>query len=202
METPRTKNMSLSDYLDLIIEMIDSEPINSDISDGKASMKEVLDEFAKDTSYPPICKRLGRYLDRCKREIKPFENTFHKQQFESLITDKNSLDRDYLAALYLLTAEDKTWRSVREFVSKNGIKYDLVTPVPKDSGYMLFNIARDITDGTKHITLRDIADKNVLTPSQFLLLCKALSISRYGVGAVGIKPRDPREEVVIFRLVK
>ena len=165
-------------------------------------MKDVLDELIKDTDYPPICKRLGRYLERSTREIKPFESTFHGQQFRNLITDKNSSDHNYLAALYLLTAEDKTWRAVREHVSNSGIKYDLVSPIPKGDGYTLFNLAQDISDGKTHITLRDIADRCVLTPQMFLLVCKAIAISRYGSGAVGIKPKNPGEEVVIFRLVK
>lgn len=202
MKTPRTKNMSLSDYLDMVIELKNDDDENKNISEGKESMQDVLDVLVKDTDYSPISKRLGKYLENNHREIKSFENTFHKQHFSKLITNEDFSDRELIAALYLLTAEDKTWRAVREHVSRSGIKYDLVSPIPSDEGYTLFKLAQDITDGEKHITLRDIADCRVLTSQMFLLICKAIAISLYGSGAVGIKPKNPREEVVIFKLIK
>lgn len=202
MKTPRIKNLSLQEYLNYAMENAKKTPHEDQITEGTASMQEVLEDLIDEVEYPSFNNRLGRYLQRNHRVIKPFESGIHRQLFESQITDKNCSDSNYMAAIYLLTSEENTWRSVREYVSKQGIKYDLVDPIPSDDGYTLFQLAKDITQGTKHATLADIVSSTTIKPQMFLVICKAIAISRYGVGAVGIKPRDPREEVVIFKLVK
>ena len=202
MKTPKIKNLSLQEYLNYAMENAKSSPNTDQITEGKASMEDALYALIGEMDFPNFEKRLGRYLERNQRVIKPFENGMHRQQFENQITDKNCSDNSYLAAIYLLTAEENTWRTVREYVSKQGIKYDLVDPIPSNDGYTLFQLAKDLTQGTKHASLADIVSSTTIKPQMFLIICKALAISRYGIGAVGITPRDPREEVVIFRLVK
>lgn len=202
MKTPKIKDLSLQEYFELVKDTAEQTSNQERIHEGKATMREVLDELTDEVKHPTFNRRLGRYLERNQRVIKPFESGFHKQQFESQITDNNCSDSNYLAAIYLLTSEETTWRAVREYVSKSGIKYDLIDHIPSNEGYTLFQLAKDITEGTRHITLADISNSAVIKPKMFLIICKALAISRYGIGAVGITPRDPREEVVIFRLVK
>lgn len=192
---PRIKDSSLLEYLDLVMENSLGERRKDAIAEGDKTMREVLNELAGDVKHPTFNRRLSRYLERNQKVIKPFENGFHKQQFENQVTDKNRSDNNYLAAIYLLTSEEKTWRAIREFVNKNGIKYDLVEDIPTDNGYALFQIAKDLTDGTRHITLADIADSKVIKPQMFMVICKALAISIYGAGAVGIRPVNPVEDM-------
>lgn len=201
MSTP-IKNMSLSQYLDYVAEINTNAP-DEKIVEGKATIREVLTELTGEIKHPTYNRRLGRYLERNKREIKPFESNFHKQQFEHQITKKNCSDNRYMAAMYLLTADEKTWRVVREEISKNGINYMAIENIPADDGYELFQVAKDLTDETCHITLADIAASQITKPGVFMIISKALAICRYGVGAVGIKPINPHEEeVVIFKLSK
>lgn len=193
------KKMSLSQFMDFMAENIVDTTETVRISEGDVTPREVLEELVNEIPERGFCGRLSRYLTKNKRAIKSFESSFHKQQFASLITSKNCVDTDYMAALYLLTADEATWRSVREFVGKEGIKYDEVI-TPSGDGYTLFCAAKDLTEGTKHIEFGDLSRLQVVKPSMFILLCKAIAISRFGVGAVGIKPKKPNEEVVIFKL--
>ena len=119
------KKMSLSQFMDFMAENIVDTTETVRISEGDATPREVLEELVNEIPERGFCGRLSRYLTKNKRAIKSFESSFHKQQFASLITSKNCVDTDYMAALYLLTADEATWRSVREFVGKEGIKYEI-----------------------------------------------------------------------------
>ena len=49
--------------------------------------------------------------------------------------------------------------------------------------YALFMTAKDLYCGTKHITIRDLADTKLVSPQLFGILCEAMTIRRYGAAA-------------------
>ena len=91
----------------------------------------------------------------------------------------------WMAAIYLLTAEHKLWMQIKRFVERNEIKFDGFKP--KDStenGYTLLCCAKDLYLGTKHITISDLADTELVAPRMFALICNAMAIRRFGLGAI------------------
>ena len=44
--------------------------------------------------------------------------------------------------------------------------------------------AKDLCCGTKHITIRDLADKEIVSPQMFGILCEAMTLRRYGLAAL------------------
>ena len=200
MGTPEIKNLSFQRYMNYLTEKTKNNPKGFEISEGKKEMKDVLYDLADISDCQDFERRLTRYLSRCQYKIKPFESGLHKRQFKSQIARMKRNDKDFLAAIYLLTAEEKTWNAVREYVTEDGIKYDLVNPVPTNDGYTLFQLARDITQGTNHITLKDISNLRTIKPQMFLVICKALAITSFGSGAIGIVPEDNDEGVIIFNV--
>ena len=167
-------------------------------SDGKATMREVLEDLICEMKHPTFNRRLGRYLERNQRSVKSFESSFHEKRFKNQIEKMDFNDKNHLAAMYLLTADRRIWVSFEEEISQKGITYDLITKLNSDEEYVLFQVAKDIIDGTKHITLSDISNARCVKPKLFLIICKAISICRYGIGAVGITPEIVGEETVPY----
>ena len=99
-----------------------------------------------------------------------------------------------MSALYLLTAEHKLWMQIRNYVERNEIKFERFKP--KDStenGYTLLCCAKDLYLGTKHITISDLADTELIAPKMFALICNAMAIRRFGLGAIQYKERTAQK---------
>ena len=109
------------------------------------------------------------------------------QGFSSSLPEEvhNKKNFALMAAIYLLTAEHKLWMQIKRFVERNEIKFDGFKP--KDStenGYTLLCCAKDLYLGTKHITISDLADTELVAPRMFALICNAMAIRRFGLGAI------------------
>lgn len=196
MNTPTITELSITEYLNFVLEKSEGASKTDKFSDGKATMREVLEELICDLKHPTFNRRLGRFLERNQRVVKRFENAFHEKQFKNQIENLAFDDGNYLAAMYLLTADRRIWGSIGKKISQKGISYDLITKLNSDEEYVLFQVAKDIIDGTKHVTLSDISNAGIVKPKMFLIICKAISIYRYGIGAVGITFENEEEEVV------
>ena len=111
---------------------------------------------------------------------KKHENDFN-QAFERI--DPNNLR--VLSAVYLLTANTQLWRRVQNQVEKNGIRFDRMNLGSVDEkAYTLFCCAKDLYLGTKHITIADLADEQLISPKMFGIICNALAIRRFGIGVL------------------
>ena len=49
--------------------------------------------------------------------------------------------------------------------------------------YALFCVAKDFFLGTKHISLAEVADEDIIREEIFLLICWAMLLRRYGYNA-------------------
>ena len=87
--------------------------------------------------------------------------------------------------VYLLTADTQLWRRVQNQVEKNGIRFDKMNLGSVDEkAYTLFCCAKDLYLGTKHITIGDLADEQLISPKMFGIICNALAIRRFGIGVL------------------
>lgn len=179
-------DLSITEYLKKLEMEERDTPRLKRIIDGSESVRIVLEEFSDEIKHTRFRKRIRKILDRNTREIRPFENGLHEKSFKAILTDRNVFNKEYLAAVYLLTSDNRTWRKVKAYMNDDGVSYKAVKDIPSDNGYALFQLARDLTEGTEHISLSEIYSGAGIDTRMFMVITKALCIYRYGVGAIGI----------------
>lgn len=117
-----------------------------------------------------------------------FDGDTHEKRFVSTIMNNPyKLPREQLAAFYLLSADNKLWKAVRQFAKKDRIDFarvDIHGGSPRS--YLLGKIAQDLCGDTSHITLKDLCDWELVNPKTFKLIMTALRIARGGYEAAGI----------------
>ena len=114
-----------------------------------------------------------------------FRNEIHRLAFDEAVRRLSKKNFALMATIYLLTAEHKLWMQIKRFVERNEIKFDSFKP--KDStenGYTLLCCAKDLYLGTKHITISDFADTELVAAKMFALICNAMAIRRFGLSAI------------------
>lgn len=113
-----------------------------------------------------------------------YRNEKHQSLFEKSIEKKNPNNYPLLSALYLLTTDYKLWNCTKKYISKNKIAFDNIRLSGISiTGYTLFCCAKDLYCGTKHLTIADITDRNLITQKQFELIHSAMMIRRFGLEA-------------------
>ena len=111
-----------------------------------------------------------------------FINKYHENSFEQVIHKLDTDNSVLISAVYLLTADYKIWKQARRHVERDRICFGAFKPVNcTENGYTVYCAAKDIYLGTKHFTLSDLADKKIITPHLFKVLCTAMTIKRYGI---------------------
>lgn len=152
-------------------------------------------EFIKHTFWPVknhvFQSRLNEYLKESEDHPMLYRGNAHKEMFESAIERSLNSDNAILSALYLLTADKYLWSKVRLFVRSSAIDFLAVRlgDVSPDA-YTLFMTARDLYEGTRHITVSDISDRNIISHKMFGILVNAMAIRRYGMKATQIMGKD------------
>ena len=125
--------------------------------------------------------------------IKPmyFRGDDHKKLFEQALSMQSGVSRAFLAAIYLLTADNVLWSKTRRFVSKTVIDFNSIRLGHiSEEAYALFMMAKDLyadnktADGyEKHINISDLVDKDVVSQTIFSVICNAMTLRRYGMNA-------------------
>lgn len=155
---------------------------------GAASRAEVMAETMRDIHNAAFRRRLNQFIKESEELHMNFRNEKHRLAFVEAIRKLDKKNFALMSALYLLTAEHKLWMQIRNYVERNEIKFERFKP--KDStenGYTLLCCAKDLYLGTKHITISDLADTELVAPRMFALICNAMAIRRFGLGAIQYK---------------
>lgn len=137
---------------------------------GAADRSEVMAETMKNIHNAAFHRRLNQFINESEELHMNFRNEKHRLAFVEAIRKLDKKNFALMSALYLLTAEHKLWMQIRNFVERNEIKFDSFKP--KDStenGYTLLCCAKDLYLGTKHITISDLADTELIAPKMFAL---------------------------------
>ena len=93
-----------------------------------------------------------------------------------------------MSALYLLTADPALWTTARNHVNKNTIDFEKIRlKNSSEDAYVLFCCAKDLYLGTKHITVKDLADRDLIKTQIFTLIYNAIVIHRFGLDAILFK---------------
>ena len=117
-----------------------------------------------------------------------FINEKHRLNFDEALSRLNQLDRNnyaLMSAIYLLTADLRLWFQSKRFVENHGISFGKLRPKNcSEDTYPLYCAAKDLYLGTKHITINDLADNKLINAKTFALICNAMAIRKFGLGAV------------------
>lgn len=165
-----------------IVRITDS-PTQTNVQDGsipRLDFDSLLQMLCVDSDSLKFNKRL-RWIGDIEM-INGFINKYHQRSFEQVIEKLNQKNDVLIAAVYLLTADYKIWKQVKRYVERDRICFGAFKPVGcTEIGYTVYCAAKDIYLGTKHFTLSDLADKKIITPHLFKVLCTAMTIKRYGI---------------------
>lgn len=152
-----------------------------------SSYSELLITTMKYVKNQPFSERLINYIKESEARCMAYINKKHKEIFEEMIREADENNLASLSALYLLTDDHSLWRIMRNHISKNKIDFrDVKLNGISEGGYTLHCAAKDLYLGTKHITVCDLADKELISQKMFGLICNAMAIRRYGLCAIEV----------------
>lgn len=155
------------------------------ITAGCASVRETLTEAMAAIRYPPFWKRLNQYISESEVNPMNYRNQKHEQAFQTAIEKQNRKSYALMAALYLLTAEMPLWNAVKYQAADRVIDFEKLKPADcTTDGYTLFYAAKDLYLGTNNLTISDLSDVKIVPPRIFALICNAMAIRRFGLGAI------------------
>lgn len=123
--------------------------------------------------------RLNEYL--WEGGLMKFWSIFHQKAFKEACCKINCNNYTILSALYLLTAKQELWRVSMHHIAKNKIFFEEIKlKGANENSYTLYCAAKDLSLGTKHLSINDLADKSLISPILFGMICNAMAIHRYG----------------------
>lgn len=157
---------------------------------GAASRKEIFAELAAKINVPAFQRRITEHMKEREVNDMDFRNEKHRSVFTEAIRKLNKKDYALMSAVYLLTAEHTLWRTVKRSIGDNTVRFhEIKLQNSTENGYTLFCSAKDLYLGTKHITVKDLADTELISPKLFVLICNAMAIRRFGLGAIAAMKR-------------
>lgn len=150
-----------------------------------ATTKEILTETMAAIKYPPFVRRLNQYLKESEINVMNFKNEQHRRTFTEAIRKLNRQNYALMSALYLLTADCRLWMAARRKTAYGCVCFEQIhLPNCSETAYTLFCAAKDLYIGTKHLSVSDLADTSLISPKLFGLICNAMAIRRFGLGAI------------------
>ncbi len=106
----------------------------------------------------------------------------HNEMFTLTIKNRKNANFRYLSVVYLLTADKNLWSICKNAVSENSVDFSNIrnTGLSSDA-YTILMTAKDIYHDDGHITIADLANKQIVSAKMFSVICNALAICRYGI---------------------
>ena len=151
---------------------------------GCTPLSKLMGDLTTEAAGKPFAARVARVSE-------DFSSIFflagHQERFDSLLDGKsNPADTDALyAALYLLSADRFLWGKSVTAVKPDAVRFKEIQIHGVDlGGYVLFHTAKDLYQGTQHISLSELTDSELVGDEIFRLIIHALLIRRYGLEAV------------------
>lgn len=86
---------------------------------------------------------------------------------------------NYAAAVFLLSADEELWDKVHRQVLDTGIYFDRIRLGGVTlNQYILFHAAKDVYNGTKHIRLSELTDRELIPDEVLRLIVNAFVIEK------------------------
>lgn len=149
-----------------------------------ATPTEILAETMRQIRCPPFRKRFNEYIESEENPM-IYLNERHRARFALAARNVRKDNFALLAALYLLTADGRLWNCCKHHIAGNTVFFEKIKLYDcSERAYTLYCAAKDLTFGTKHITVSDLADADLVPPMLFRTICNAMAIRRFGLAAI------------------
>ena len=159
--------------------------IQDKIKFGTATKKKIMDAVFMNIRNSKFRERLSSFIRESENTNMNYFNKWHEYGFNKALERIERENYKLISAVYLLTADTQLWRRGQSQVEKNCIRFDKMNLGSVDEkAYTLFCCAKDLYLGTKHITIADLADEQLISPKMFGIICNALAIRRFGIGVL------------------
>ena len=126
-----------------------------------------------------------------------YRSNLHKKIFENQVKNNPCIcSNQYLATLYLITADSDLWRRVKDKVSNQEIRMrEIDRREISILGYVLLDVAADFLYGTSNLSIQDLSDAYLFYDRTFLLVMEAIRICRYGYKVLDFIERKQEEKL-------
>ena len=152
---------------------------------GTATKKQIMDAVFMNIRNSKFRERLSSFIRESENTNMNYFSKWHEYGFNKALERIDRENYKLISAVYLLKADTQLWRRVKNQVEKNCIRFDKINLGSVDEkAYTLFCCAKDLYLGTKHITIADLADEQLISPKMFGIICNALAIRRFGIGVL------------------
>ena len=149
-----------------------------------AARSELLTDTMRQIRCPPFRKRFHEYIESEENPM-TYINEKHRARFALAAKNVRSGNYALLAALYLLTADGRLWNCCKHQVKNDCVFFENIRLGDcHERAYTLYCAAKDLTLGTKHITVPDLSDTDLVPPMLFRTICNAMAIRRFGLIAI------------------
>ena len=124
-----------------------------------------------------------------------FRDGLHRQAFHEAAKKQEEKNYELLAALYLLTSNEKVWNCAKDKVRKGRIFFEEIRlgSVSEES-YCLYAAAKDIYLGSGNIRLRDLGNRNMMNQTVYSQIMTAVSICRFGIAVIRIGETNEKRQ--------
>ena len=149
-----------------------------------AAPSELLTAAMRQIRCLPFQKRFTEYIES---EETPMTYLNEKHRARATLAAKNVRQENHalLSALYLLTADQRLWNCCKPHVTNGRVHFeDIRLNDCTERAYTLYCAAKDLTLGTKHITVSDLSDADLVPTVLFRIICNAMAIRRFGLAAI------------------
>ena len=154
------------------------------ITTTAATPTEILTATMRQIRCPPFLKRFNEYIEN-EESIMTFSNEKHMAMFALAVKNAERENYALLSAIYLLTADIRLWNCCKHHINNGCIFFENIKLRNcSERAYTLYCAAKDLTLGTKHITVSDLSDADLVPPMLFRTICNAMAIRRFGLAAI------------------
>ena len=131
-----------------------------------------------------------------------FRDGLHRKAFHEAAKKQEEKNYELLAALYLLTSDEKVWKCAKDKVRKGQIFFEEIRlGSASEESYCLYAAAKDIYLGSGNIRLRDLGKRNMMNQTVYSQILTAVSICRFGLAVIRIGETNEKRQQKTARAV-
>lgn len=125
---------------------------------------EILTATMQQIRCPPFRKRFNEYIESEENPM-TYINEKHRARFTLAAKNVHRENYALLSALYLLTADQRLWSCCKHHINNGCVFFENIKLNNcSERAYTLYCAAKDLTLGTKHITVSDLSDADLVPP--------------------------------------
>lgn len=129
-----------------------------------ATPTEILTATMRQIRCPPFRKRFNEYIESEENPM-TYINEKHRTRFTLAAKNVHRENYALLSALYLLTADQRLWSCCKHHINNGCVFFENIKLHNcTERAYTFYCAAKDLALGTKHITVSDLADADLVPP--------------------------------------